>query len=198
MGSLTTGAAAPIDPLASKLTAPLAPDPATCVPGLTPTIGPGCYNNISANVNTLLPGDYYITGTVNIDSLSGSNVFLYMTGMARFNITGNNKQLTLTAKTSGPYQGVVVWQDVADTQPFRCDSCMPDQQPNQFTLNFNGAMYMPGVDQLFKNSLDIVPTTCSLFIARNLTIFNGNGSFSNTGCAGLYGGAAYLSIAIVE
>ena len=201
MGELHEHAAAPYDSLAATLTAPTAPDPATCVPGLTPTIGPGCYSNISAAVQTLLPGDYYITGTVNIDSLSGDDVFLYLTGLGRFNVVGQNKLLHLTAHTSGPYQGIVVWQNIADTWPFSCLSCPPAGNPfppNNFTLSFDGAIYMPGVDQEFRNSLSITPSSCSLFIARNFTVNNGAGTLTNVGCANLYGGAGFLSVAVAE
>ena len=196
---------APVDPLANKLTAPDPPaNPSVdCRQGLLETIGPGCYSNISAAVRNLLPGDYYITGTVNIDNLSGDDVFLYLTVNAtigppggNFYVTGNNKRLHLTAHSAtgafpnSPYKGIAIWQDVNDTNQF--------DAKNQFTLDVTGVIYMPGVDQDFKNTLDITSTECSLFIAKSLTIKNGNGSFNNSNCGALYGGAGFLSTAIVE
>jgi hypothetical protein len=198
MGDLHTQTPPPVDTLAAKLTAPS--NPGGCGPGLTPTLTPGCYDNISAAVTTLQPGHYYITGTVNIDNLSGSNVFLYMTGLAKFNITGQNKRLQLTAPTDSAdaYQGMVIWQNVTDTQPFACPSCPGGSEPNNFLLDFNGTIYMPGVDQTFGNGLTVVPETCSLFIAHSLTVRSGNGTFSNLGCANLYNRAAFLSVRIIE
>jgi hypothetical protein len=58
---------------------------------------------------------------------------------------------------------------------------------------------MPGVDQEFRNHMTFTPLNgCALFIARNLTVGNGNGGFTNSNCAALYGGAAFLSIAVTE
>jgi hypothetical protein len=37
-----------------------------------------------------------------------------------------------------------------------------------------------------------------LFIAKSLNLGNGTGNFSNSGCAGLYGGAAFLSVSIAQ
>jgi len=205
MGDLHQHAPAPYDVFAAKLTPPTAPKPSSCGPGLTPTIGPGCYTNISPIVSRLLPGDYYITGTVNIDNLSADDVFLYLIGLGRFNIVGENKRFHITAHTaSGPYQGIAIWQDASDTQPFLCLGCPPSgtpYPPNNFTLDFTGAIYMPGVDQQFRNSLSISPSSCALFIAHSLTVTNGSGTMTNIGCGGLYGsgaGAIFLSTGVAE
>jgi hypothetical protein len=220
MGDLNTNAAAPVDPLAGKLPTWTWPNPATCGgTGTLTTIGPGCYNNIAPTVTTLLPGDYYITGTVNIDNLTGDDVFLYLTNECGapcgshpdgggFNVVGQNKRLHLTAHSStgaypsSPYLGVVVWQVAADTRTFACLGCLPAAEPfppNNFNVEWSGAIYMPGVDQEFRNAATLTPlSNCALYIVRNLTMENGNGSFNNSGCSALYGGAAFLSIAVTE
>jgi len=220
MGDLNTGAAAPTDPLAGKLPAVTWPDATlfpgntTCVAGTTPVLTANkCYNNISPAVTTLQPGNYYITGVVNIDHLSGDNVFLYITNECTdpscgpgglLNVVGNNKTLHLTAPTSGPYTGIAVWQHVNDTNAFSCLGCGPagsneSWPPNAFRLEWSGALYMPGVDQQYKNGVDFVPLNgCALYITRSLTVKNGNGGFTNRNCASLYGGAAFLSIAVTE
>jgi Putative Flp pilus-assembly TadE/G-like len=205
---------APIDPLAGKLPAvswpdaTLFPGSTTCIAGTTPVLTPGCYNNISPAVTTLLPGNYYMTGTVNIDHLSGDDVFLYLTNECtdpscgpggRFNVIDMNKTLHLTAHTAGPYTGIAVWQHASDTNPFSCITCPGGNTPNSFRLEWSGALYMPGVDQEFKNHVEFVPLNgCALYITRNLTVKNGNGSMTNTNCAALFGGAAFLSIAVTE
>jgi hypothetical protein len=61
-----------------------------------------------------------------------------------------------------------------------------------------GAIYMPSADVVFPNSLLIANTTCQLFIAKSLNIWNGNGNFDNSACANLFGGAAYLSVSLGE
>jgi Putative Flp pilus-assembly TadE/G-like len=217
MGVLHEHAPDPYDPLAGKLPSPPEIDPATCTgTGADEIIGPGdpntwvCYNNIGQDVKTLRPGNYYITGTVNIDHLSGDDVFLYLTNECetcggpggRFNVVGENRSLHLTPHTTGSYAGVPVWQLETDTNPF---SHIPEHgpvenhPPNSFRLEWSGAIYMPGVDQEFWNAVEFVPLShCGLYIVRSLSVRNGNGTFDNSNCSALYSGAAFLSIAITE
>jgi Flp pilus assembly protein TadG len=58
MGSLTTGAPTPVDPLAGL---PLPANPGGCKAGKSATLGPGCYTSMSTAVKTLTAGIYYIT-----------------------------------------------------------------------------------------------------------------------------------------
>jgi Flp pilus assembly protein TadG len=211
MGDLHLGAAAPTDPLAGKLPTPA--NPGGCGPATAPVVGPGnpdawvCFDNISPAVTTLLAGNYYITGTINIDNLRGDDVFLFLANGVpggRFNVVQQNKFLHLTAHTTGPYAGVVVWQEIANTNPFSCINCPPlgitePFPPNHFTIEWDGAFYLPGVDQDFKNHMTFTPLNgCALFITRNLNLENGNGGFTNVNCANLFPGAAFLSIAVTE
>ena len=55
-----------------------------------------------------------------------------------------------------------------------------------------------GVD--FKNSVSFTSTGCFLFIAKSLTVKNGNGALTmnSSACAGSYGGAAFLSFSMAE
>ena len=69
---------------------------------------------------------------------------------------------------------------------------------NNFTMDINGAVYMPTVDIDFPNSLSFAQTGCTLFIAKSLAIRNGSGNMSNSGCAASFGGAAFLSVVVVE
>jgi Flp pilus assembly protein TadG len=188
MGALATGAPAPTDPLAG-LAAPTAPDPVTCVPGSGTTLNAGCYTSIPASVTTLNPGIYYVTGTVNIDNLTGSGVMIYLTGAGQLD-GENNSSLNLTAPTSGPYTGIAIFQDKLNTSEFKLK--------NQFTLNVSGAIYMPGVDVDFKNTVSFTNTNCTLFIAKSLKIKNGNGALSNSGCAATFGGAIFLNASIAQ
>jgi Flp pilus assembly protein TadG len=188
MGTLTQGGASPIDPLLGLITPPTVAG--TCVAGTAATLSPGCYSSIATTVTTLTAGIYKLTGTVNIDNLSGSNVMLYLTGSGQLT-AANNKQLTLTAPTSGSYSGIAIYQDPSDSNNFNTG--------NNFTLDVNGAIYMPGTNVDFPNSLSYNDHGCSLFIARSLSIRNGNGiTFSNSACASTFSSAAFLSVSIAE
>jgi hypothetical protein len=190
MGTLTTGAPPPTDPLAG-LAAPL-PTGVNCpagAPGTAATLSPGCYTSIASTVTTLNAGIYYITGPVDIDSLTGNNVMLYLTGAGQLTAQ-NNKSLTITAPSTGAYKGIAIFQDPSDTNDIDIK--------NNFTLTVTGALYFPGTNITIKNSLLIANTTCTVFIAKSLNVFNGSGNFTNSGCAGLYGGAAYLTVTIAQ
>ncbi|HEX5069279.1 MAG TPA: pilus assembly protein TadG-related protein [Vicinamibacterales bacterium] len=189
-GSLTTGAPRPVDPLAGLA---LPTNPGGCTAGTATTLTPGCYTSIAASVDTLQPGIYYVTGDVSIgnnDTLTGNNVMLFLTGSGRINVTGNSAILTLTAPTSGPYKGIAIFQDPANSTNFNA--------ANSFTLDVTGAIYMPGTDVSIANNLFFASTTCTLFIAKSLSIAKGTGTINNSGCGSLFGGAAYLTISIAQ
>ncbi len=186
MGTLTTGAPATSDPLVG-LTLPL--NPGGCIAGVSATLNAGCYTSIGATVTTLNAGVYYVTGPVQIDNLTGTNVMIFLTGAGQL-MANNNKQMILSAPTSGAYTGIAIFQDPANTNNFATG--------NNFTLGVAGAIYMPGADVDFPNHLSFSATTCTLFIAKSLTIRNGNGSFSNTGCAGSFGSALFLTATIAQ
>jgi Flp pilus assembly protein TadG len=188
MGDLTMGAPLPDDPLLG-LAAPTAPDPATCVAGTGATLNAGCYTGIAASVTTLNSGIYYVTGIVDIGNLSGNNVLIYLAPGGRLQ-AGNNQQLHLTGRTSGPYTGIAIFQDPSNTSNF--------DAANHFTLDVNGAIYMPGADVDFANHLTFTAGACNMFIAKSLKIRNGSGSVSNTGCAAMFGGAAFLTASIAQ
>jgi hypothetical protein len=187
MGSLTTGAPTPTDPLAGL---PAYPNPGGCCAGVAPTLSPGCYTTIATSVTKLNPGVYYVTGKLDVaTNLTGTDVMIYLTGGGYISI-GNNNALHLSAPRSGTYTGIAIFQDPSDSHAFDVH--------NNSDLDVNGAIYMPGVDVDINNSLSFVNTNCTLFIAHSLNIRNGNGSMSNAGCASTFGGAAFLSVSIAE
>ncbi|MNC92757.1 hypothetical protein D3C83_92410 [compost metagenome] len=61
-----------------------------------------------------------------------------------------------------------------------------------------GAIYMPGTDVDIANHLTFSAGTCTLFIARSLSIRNGSGAVSGSGCASAFGGAAFLTASIAQ
>jgi hypothetical protein len=160
-----------------------------CPVGAAATLNPGCYSAINSTVTTLISGIYYVTGPVNIGNLSGNNVLIYLSGSGQL-LGGMNQALHLTGRTSGPYVGIAIFQDPSNTRNFSAG--------NHFVLDVNGAIYMPGADVDFNNHLIFTAGTCNLFIAKSLTIRNGSGSVSNSGCAGAFGGAAFLKASIAQ
>ena len=186
MGSLTTTAPPPIDPFAG-LAVPT--DPGGCVVGSSAVLNPGCYTEIRDTVLTLLPGDYYIKGPVEISNLTGTNVMLFLTGAGRLHAL-NNKELHLSGRTTGLYTGMAIFQDSSNTNNFVTG--------NSFQLDVTGAIYMPGADVDFPNSLSFTATSCMLFVAKTLTIDNGSGSISNSGCASTFANAAFLTASIAR
>jgi len=186
MGDLKTGVPLPVDPLAGLA---LPADPGGCTAGVAATLNPGCYTSIAETVTTLNPGIYYVTGPVVVGTnLTGTGVMIFLTGAGQMTSAGNNKALHLTAPTSGTYEGIAIFQDPADLLNW--------DVKNQFTIDVTGAIYMPSVDVEFKNTLSFSLTNCTLFIAKSLTIKNGNGALGTSGCAGAFGGAAFLTASI--
>ncbi len=189
MGNLVTGAPFPTDPLAGL---PLPTDPGGCVAGVAATLSPGCYSSIGPTVTNLLPGDYYVTGTVDQGhngSLTGTNVLIFLTGSGHLT-AGNNSEIHLTAQTTGPYTGIAIFQDPLTTNSW--------DTGNNFLLDVAGAIYMPGTDVDFPNALTFGSTTCTMFVTKSLRIRNGNGLLKNSGCAGLFGGAAFLQASVAR
>jgi hypothetical protein len=131
----TTGVAVVADPLAGLLgpsTVGLTNHGSVKLSGnKTQTINPGIYSSISASGNTSLtlnPGVYLIEGggfTVSSNaSVTGTGVTLYNTGSNFPNNGGSfggitlsgNGTFSLTAPSSGPYAGVVIFQAQANTR----------------------------------------------------------------------------------
>jgi hypothetical protein len=86
----------------------------------TLTISPGTYSSISVTGNarlTLNPGVYDITGGFTVSNsaqVTGSGVLIYNAGGA-INFSGTSR-VQLSAATTGPYAGVVLYQPLGNTQ----------------------------------------------------------------------------------
>lgn len=177
MGKLVLGSAPPVDPLAG-LAEPA--NPGGCVFGTAATLTPGCYTSIADTVTTLLPGIYYVTGTVDIGKLTGSDVMIYLVGGGNL-VASNNKSLTLSAPTTGPYRGIALFEAPSNTNNFNTG--------NNFSLSVSGAIYAPGADLDFPNALTLADTGCTFFLARSISFRNATGTLSHDNCAALYGDA---------
>jgi hypothetical protein len=191
MGTDTTGAPSPTDPLSSlpDYTSPTGVNCPGGAAGTTATLNPGCYTSIAQSVTTLNTGNYYITGVVDVNNLTGSGVMLYLANGGQI-ASKNNNVLTLSAPTTGTYTGIAIF--AARTNPLSFDV------KNHFTMNITGAIYMPDTPAFIDNHVDITNTGCTLFVAKSININNGSGAFTKNNCAADFGGAAFLSVSLAE
>jgi len=135
------------DPLGYLTPPPVqAPSFGTVMTMPTQTLQPGTYTSITissgSNV-TFAPGIYYINGAglsfQGSATVQGTGVTLYFTNGASINTIGAGQasNIQLTAPTTGPYVGILMYQDPADTSTF---APTIGAQNGSF---FDGALYFP-------------------------------------------------------
>jgi hypothetical protein len=174
----TTNAAATPDPYAGAVHAM----PAPCAPGTSstppPTPSPGCYTSISITSNVVLAaGVYYINGgSFSVTGhvvVTGTGVTIVLFNSATVNIAGQ-ANVTLSAPTSGAWQGVLFWQDAASSP-----CCTTDSVAGNGSINLTGALYFPHGNVSFTGNSG---SNCTVLIANTVT-FAGNGFMSASACA---------------
>jgi len=166
----TTGAASVPDPFASL------PSPAvgTCSSGnftawqASPyTPAPGCYNGFTvANGMSLVmsPGVYVVNGgTFSIQGGSTvtatGGVTIYLTGGATVNIA-NGSSVTLSAQTSGSYQGVLFYQDRTMASPGTSFFA------GGANMKFTGSLYFPHALLNIDNGTNTAGSTMALVVDK--------------------------------
>ena len=206
--NMILGAPPMVDPLAA-LVAPT--NPGGCVPAINQAVlNPGCYTTIqvtnpSVPILTFNPGQYYVTGPILISQtgvfVNGSGVFFYLAGTygthddctdlvttaGCFNI-GHNATWNLSAQTSGPYTGILFFQDRANQLNAQFDGNNP-------LYNLSGMMYFPAADVSFRNGMTAT-NDCMLFVVWTLHIDNGQGAFTNVCSA--FGGSPLKTVSVAE
>lgn len=169
----------------------------------TQTLSPGVYcGGLTVNANadiTLSPGTYYIHGgdfKVNGNAeLTGSGVTIILTGtgsgVGNMDINGT-ADLTLSAPTSGDYEGILVYQDrdapAGGTNKINGGS----------TNNLVGTMYFPNQSVEFSGNSSGA-SSCLRLVADTVS-FRGNSSMSHN-CATTVGGediTTEVAVTIVE
>jgi hypothetical protein len=171
------------------------PTPSSCVQGKQTinsngkvnSLSPGCYSgditvNAGATLN-LSSGIYYLNGA-NLSvagnaTITGTDVTLVFTGSGSSWGTltiGSNANVTLTAPTSGPTQGIVMYGDrnMSVGTAFNLTG--------GGTQNFGGAIYLPKAALSFSGG-NGATTSCTKVIADTVT-FSGSSSLQ-VNCAAL-------------
>lgn len=191
----STGTTAVADPFASL------PSPSTsgsCQSGnftswqptqYTPAPGLYCGFSLGNGMNAQLSGGTYIIsgGTFSIQGGSKltatGGVMIYLTGGATVNIA-NGTTVTLSAQTSGPYQGILFYQDRSVASPGT------SYFAGGATMNFTGSLYFPHSLLNVDNGTNTTGSTMA--IVANKVNFQGGANFladnngSKTGISGGY------------
>jgi hypothetical protein len=194
MGGMSEGNPAVTDPLAGELSEPS--NPGGCV-AWTPASGAltaGCYTTITLGNSesaTMGGGIYFVTGGITLGQnagLTGNGVLIYLDGNASFTAQ-NNPVFNLTAMTSGPYSGILLYGDPSDTHVISFG--------NNPTGTVSGAWYAPTADLTFGNSFNAT-SDCVLFVVASINIPNGISNFNfDNSCSG-YAGSPLLTVAMAE
>jgi Flp pilus assembly protein TadG len=141
--------------------------------GKTNSLDPGCYaGSITVNAGAVLnlnPGIYYLDGA-NLSvagnaTITGSGVTLVFTGSGSNWGTasiGSNATIDLTAPTSGPTKGIVMYGDR------NMPAGTAFNLTGGSTQNFGGAIYLPKANLSFSGG-NGTSTSCTKIIADTLT-----------------------------
>jgi hypothetical protein len=120
-------------------------------------LNPGEYSSITIGKNSVVllnPGIYYIDGSNGVQfngsaTVTGSGVMFYFTGSASINAVGGGNQVSniqLSAPTSGPYAGILMYQDPNDTNVGGNPNSGPTLGGDDKSF-FDGVLYFPN-DQI--------------------------------------------------
>jgi hypothetical protein len=163
--------------------------------GGTYTISPGTYCSITINGAAsdqvvFSPGVYIIDGSSagcpstslgipGNDTISGTGVVFYFTNSSTLNMTGT-PTVNLTAPSSGPYAGILMYQDPADT-----NTTGPSLSGNNGS-NYNGVLYFPNDQLSFPGNDSSV--NIAIVVSGSIN-FSGDSTVNLIGSAGLPPGA---------
>jgi len=199
-----TGVAVTSDPFASLPVPPLGnctAHPTMTSPGSNTALTPGTYcggitiSNGATNV-TFGAGDYIINGGGitfggGVTS-SGSNVMFYLTGTnaTYASVTiANGVNLTFSAPTSGPYLGILFFQDRAITSASNATFA------GGATMQLTGSLYFPTTDVTFSNGTSTEANSTAI-VAKDVSLTGGtNIRYDPTG---LQTGLFSKSVALVK
>jgi Flp pilus assembly protein TadG len=142
--------------------------------GASVSLAPGTY--------VINGGNFSVSGNSTISAPSGVTIVLTGSGSdyATASISGGSN-VTITAPTSGPLEGLAIFQDRNAPQPNNGNA------PNSFTggttQNITGVIYTPNQGVTFNGGTNTGGAKCTQLVALTIT-FNGNAAFNNN-CKGV-------------
>jgi hypothetical protein len=168
-------------------TTPCGPAPA----GVSP-IPAGCYTTIPNQATitfgagvTFVSGTWDLANNNKIYATSGSLIYLLSTGK----MIGLQAEIHITASdTIAGYEGIALAGDAGSSMVFN----------NGLVLDITGAAALANTTFESKNNITIANTTCNIMVFNDFETNNGTGEVSGEGCAALFSGAKYLSVALAE
>jgi hypothetical protein len=171
--------------------------------GGTYTISPGTYCSITINGNAsdqvvFNPGVYIIDGSSagcpstslripGDDTINGTGVTFYFTNSSTLNMTGT-PIVNLTAPNSGPYAGILMYQDPNDT-----NTTGPSLGGNDGS-NYDGVLYFPSDELSF---VGIGHSINVAIVVSGSINFSGNQTVNLVGSAGLPPGVSLMKNTIL-
>ena len=187
-----TGIAAFPDPLSALP----APSVGTCVsvPSVTGVLvmNPGYYCGFTLKATaqlTLNPGLYSLNGNLTVDksgTLLGSGVTLYFKTGALQTTSGSN--VTLSAPTSGTYEGVLIFEDRSNSSGLNINSGS--------SATMTGALYLP--DAAITISSGGFGNIYSILVADQVAVTSGGNLTVNADYSGLVDGSPIRRSVVVE
>jgi hypothetical protein len=144
----------------------------------TATIGPGVYSQItvSGNARLNMTGGVYIVegGGVTVSgnaSITGSAITIYNTGNAggtygSITVSGDGT-VALAAPTSGPYAGILIFQDRKDSRALSLSGSA--------TLTLGGTIYAPAAQLAESGNAQIIASPASVSMVVDSVAISGNG-----------------------
>jgi hypothetical protein len=188
------------DPLAALISAPKPATWGTCAAPIGNTWGPTtaggivCYSgNITVGSGvtvTMNPGTYVFTGNLDLGghgTLQGSGVTIYLPPGGSLGGGGNgNTTLNLTAPTTGPYSGILIYEDANNTNTVSLNGTP--------IANLTGIIYAPSAELDLSGNTNMNLTT-DLIVG---TLYDkGNATINITDYTRTFGGPL-TTIALVE
>jgi hypothetical protein len=162
----------------------------------TMTLQPGTYSSITIGKNstvTMASGLYYINGSGGVTfngggSVTGSGVTMYFTNTATIDTTGggNKMDLSLSPPSSGPYAGILMYQNPNDTSG-------PSLGGDDHST-LSGALYFPNAQITFFGNAH--SNVAGVLIAKSIDL-QGNPTLVLQGASGLPPGVTVIKNAIL-
>jgi Flp pilus assembly protein TadG len=195
------GVADPLASLSAPTIASCAAHPSQTTPASNTTLTPGTYCGgiyVGNGVNniTFSPGIYVMNGggiSLNQATVTANGVMFYLTGTSSTYSSvymGNNLNATLSAPTSGTYQGILFFADRSIVSTYSNGAAIT----NGISVNMSGTLYFPTTSVSFSSGA----SSSSYMAIVADTISFSSGAKIKSDPTGLYTGLSRQSVALVQ